>query len=194
MSTKIAVKNMDKQDQKKLEELSKTISKLENYIKVIGYEDYKRINKYIEKSRYSSIDYLNKNTALKEQLEYDFRMMLRAMIKDDFLEFCRYANLQIELMVDEFIKVVDSSDQNITVTRNQWGAIDKIEINDRTEGSSKSYKGTNLEKLEFCIDLANITKENMKNSIKKIMKLRNIASHRDALGDDVESRIKKIPN
>ena len=42
--------------------------------------------------------------------------MIRAKIKDDFHEFCRFAYLQIELMIDVFIKEKKSLNQ-IDVTK-----------------------------------------------------------------------------
>ena len=90
----------------KIDDIKELLVKIENYIKVTDYEGYRQVNKLLQSIDYSSLDYLRKkeNSDLKEQLNYDCRMMIRARMKDDFSEFCRYAALQIELLMDEFMK------------------------------------------------------------------------------------------
>lgn len=185
---------MDGEVENELNQLKEIIKKLENYVKVTGYEEYKRINQYTEELRYSSVNYLMKHSWLKEQLEFDFRMMLRARIKDDFIEFCRYANLQIELMIDEFIKALENENR-IKVKKGNFNEINSIEFNDtraNSESNAKRYGGTNLEKLDFCLDFMDINDERTKEIIKNIMKFRNIASHRDASYTDIETRINNL--
>lgn len=168
---------------KEIENLKEKLNDLENYIKVNDYESYKRVQEYMSIIPYSALDYLKKNEWLRKQLEFDYRMMVRARIDDDFLEFCRYANFQIELMIDVFIKAQEEKGY-ITIERGKFGEIKSIINNNQ-----KNYGGTNLEKLDFCLDSIGHNKSPMKEIIRKIMKLRNIASHRDAEYENIVSRI-----
>lgn len=167
-----------------IDSLKEIVKKLANYIKVTDYENYRRVNQHL--IDYDALDYLKTNQWLREQLEYDHRMMIRARINDDFLEFCRYANLQIELMIDVFIKVLEER-QEIEVERGEYNELTKI-IKD-----TKEYKGTNWEKLNFCLDLINLNENiNIKDTIIKVMKIRNIASHRDCILQEDDDSNKKI--
>ncbi|MEH1943949.1 MAG: hypothetical protein V7L01_27530 [Nostoc sp.] len=168
---------------KEIENLKEKLNDLENYIKVNDYESYKRVQQYMSIIPYFALDYLKKNEWLRKQLEFDYRMMVRARIDDDFLEFCRYANFQIELMIDVFIKAQEERG-DITIERGNFGEI-KLIINK----NQKNYEGTNLAKLEFCLDSIGYNKPPMKEIIRKIMRLRNIASHRDAIYENIVSRI-----
>ncbi|MBD2730818.1 hypothetical protein H6G96_32000 [Nostoc sp. FACHB-892] len=168
---------------KEIENLKEKLSDLENYIKVNDYESYKRVQEYMSIIPYSALDYLKKNEWLRKQLEFDYRMMIRARIDDDFLEFCRYANFQIELMIDVFIKAQEEKG-DITIERGDFGEIKSI-INHK----QKNYGGNNLDKLDFCLDSIGHNKRPMKEIIRKIVKLRNIASHRDAAYENIVSRI-----
>jgi hypothetical protein len=110
-------------DTRKLEEdirdLKRVIKNLENYIQVLDEETYSRIEREAAKIDYSNnqlFPYLRKDSGLREVLEHDCRKMIRAKIKDDFHEFCRFAYLQIELMIDVFIKEKKSLNQ-IDVTK-----------------------------------------------------------------------------
>lgn len=178
----------------KLTEAIEKLDKLENYIKVTGYEEYKRINYYTEEIGYSEIDYLKKNKDLREQLEHDFRMMSRARLRDDFLEFCRYATLQIELIIDQFIEELERGGK-INIERGEYNKIDSIQY------SNQNYKGTNRYKIQFCLDFMrssskgneNIIAEynQYKDIIDKIFRLRNLASHRGASPINIEYRLER---
>lgn len=87
---------------KQINELQGLIKKLETYIKVTDIEDYRRIVKY--NIDYSEISYLQKNHKLREKLDDDCALMVRARCNEDFTEFCRLACIQIELIVDYFIR------------------------------------------------------------------------------------------
>ncbi|HLP91312.1 MAG TPA: hypothetical protein VK184_22360 [Nostocaceae cyanobacterium] len=169
-----------------IENLKEKLNKLENYIKVSDYETYKRVQQYMSIIDYFTLDFLKKHENLRKQLEFDYRMMVRARIEDDFIEFCRYANFQIELMVDIFIKFQEENG-NITIDRGDFDEIKLI-----TDKNQKTYEGTNRKKLDFCLDTIGLNKREMKNIIINIMNLRNIASHRDASGKDIESRIGEL--
>jgi len=86
-------------------------------------------------------------------------------------------------MIDVFIKVQEEKG-DISIERGNFGEIRLIKTNNQ-----KTYDGTNLQKLEFCLDSIGHNKSPMKENIKKIMKLRNIASHRDSKYENIISRI-----
>lgn len=169
-----------------LEELVKLI---DTYIKITSYEEYNQVKEYTKYINYSNIDYLKKNPELKEQLEEDFIMMCRARLKDDFIEFCRRATLQIELMVDKFIKELEKANK-IYVNRDQSNPniINSIESHDNNE-----YKGYFHNKFNFCLDYIQnnmVESYEKQETIKRLnnnraiihncIELRNWASHRDS--------------
>lgn len=172
--------------------LEKLVKLIENYIKITGYEEYYKIKRYTKNIDYLSIDYLKKNPELREQLEEDFVMMCRARLKDDFIEFCRRATLQIELIIDKFIKELEQAGK-ISVNRDQSNPniINSIQIsNDNNE-----YKGYFHNKFDFCLDyIQKNMVESYEKQEQKIIKrlndnreiihncieLRNRASHRDS--------------
>lgn len=175
---------MDSNLSKEIESLKEQINKLKNYIKVNDYQNYQQVQKYMSMISYEDLDYLKKHGGLRKQLEFDYRMMIRARIEDDFLEFCRYANFQIELLIDVFIKAHEQNG-NITIEKGKYDEIKLIKVDD-----NKYYEGTHLEKLKFCLDTIQMNnKHEIIKVIMNILHLRNIASHRDSSGDDIESRI-----
>jgi len=113
-------------------------------------------------------------------------MMSRARLRDDFIEFCRYAVLQIELMIDEFIRQLEKAGK-ISVTRGKYhNEIKKIHITNQENNAEekKVYEGGVREKFQFCLDfMDNSVHVDQKSTqsktelIKKIIKLRNLASH-----------------
>ncbi|MDH6074719.1 hypothetical protein NWP30_10325 [Chrysosporum ovalisporum CS-1034] len=156
---------------KEIEDLKEKIKKLENYIKVKDYKYYNQVKKYMSEIDYYSLDYLKKNLAVREQLEFDYRMMVRARIENDFLEFCRYADCQIELMIDLLIK------------------------SKKYKGEDDNREPNHIEKLEDCLKcIQDNDIENIGETFKNIRALRNIVSHRASDHLDIESRIKNYKN
>jgi len=181
-------KNINNKNQN-LEELVKIIA---TYIKITSYEEYNKIKEYTKNIDYSQIDYLKENEELREQLEEDCVMMCRARLKDNFIEFCRRATLQIELIIDKFIKELEKSDK-ISVNRDQKNQhiINSIQVNN--DDNIPNYKGDFHNKFKFCLNYINIyMDENNKyqETIQKLnnnrqiihhsIELRNRASHRDS--------------
>jgi hypothetical protein len=155
---------------KEIEDLKEKIKKLENYIKVKDYEYYNQVKKYMSEIDYYSLDYLKKNLAVREQLEFDYRMMVRARIKNDFLEFCRYADCQIELMVDLLIKS----------KKYKGEMVDLLIKSKKYKGEDDNSKPNHTEKLEYCLKLIQYNDiENIRETFHKIRDLRNIVSHRE---------------
>ena len=169
---------------KEIESLKEQINKLENYIKVNDYQTYKQVQKYMSMIDHNTLDYLKKNEGLRKQLEFDYRMMIKARIEDDFLEFCRYATFQIELLIDVFIKSQEQYGK-ISIERGDFGEIKLIRV-----GGDRTYEGKIMKKLDFCLDSIQIdNKVEIITVIKNIINLRNVVSHRDSSGTTVDSRI-----
>ena len=150
---------MEENLSKEIEHLKEKITKLENYIKVNDYEDYNNVHKYISFIDYFALDYIKKHEWLGKQLNFDYRMMVRARIKNDFLEFCRYAYLQIELMIDVFITEQERRGE-ITVERNEYNEIKVFK-----DKNNNTYEGSKR-KLEFCLQLIGHDKQKMKEVIR----------------------------
>jgi hypothetical protein len=155
--------------------IEELLVKIENYIKVTDYEGYHQVNKLLQCINYFSLDYLKKaeNSDLKDQLRYDCRMMVRARMKDDFREFCRYASLQVELLIDEFILKMENFGQ-IEILNREYEKPTKIKILSNNEQLEIKYI---QQKIDFC--LATINLFNPNKSISLIFKIRNLGSHRD---------------
>ncbi|MFM7573275.1 MAG: hypothetical protein ACKO4S_09115 [Snowella sp.] len=153
----------------KIDDIKELLVKIENYIKVTDYEGYRRVNSLLESMDYSSLDYLRQkhNLKLRDQLNYDCRMMVRARMKDDFSEFCRYAALQIEWLMDEFMKK-----QNLI----SYDEKNRIRYEYKSENGKSVELTTVREKIEFCTKFIN--KENLSSTLIDIFTLRNQASHR----------------
>lgn len=152
----------------KIDDIKELLVKIENYIKVTDYEGYRQVNKLLQSIDYSSLDYLRKeeNSDLIEQLNYDRRMMVRARMKDDFSEFCRYAALQIELLMDEFMK------KQGLIIRNEKGWI----CYGCYKENGELHEFTVRDKVKFCTK--HIDKGSLSPIISDIFTLRNQASHR----------------
>ncbi len=148
-----------------------------NDIKVTDYEGYRQVNKLLESIDYFPLDYLRKAESfkLKEQLNDDCHMMVRARIKDDFREFCRYASLQVELLLDEFIiKMKNSGRVEITETSYDNKKIIKI----KNLGNNQEIL---VETIQQRIDyvLMTMNKVNKCKNVSLMFQIRNFASHRD---------------
>lgn len=176
---------------KQINELQGLLSNLETYIKVVGIEDYKRVMKY--NIDYSKVSYLQKNDKLREKLADDCALMVRARCKDDFNEFCRRACLQIELIVDFFIRYQKHRNViQLEMNPNNNNAIKSITIIDRDQKYEYTRGEKNYDflpfsnKLEFCCDM--ITNDKNIDKVQKIKKTinylvkneRDSGSHRDA--------------
>jgi hypothetical protein len=160
------------------EETRELLDNIFNFIKVINYEDYRRIKKYI--LPYSSYDYFKKNNPLREQLEFDCIMMIRARLQDNFLEFCRYTYLQVEILIDAMIQTKHQKEE-IEIEIGDYGQIKGLKV----KSCGKFYKNT----INFCFQKINLDHQN-RSIIYLVKELRNIVSHRDASIPEIESRIK----
>ncbi|QHV00597.1 hypothetical protein [Synechocystis sp. CACIAM 05] len=165
----------EKEISQSIDVINELLVKIENYIKVTDYEGYRQVNKLLQSIDYFSLDYLKKaeNSDLKDQLRYDCRMMVRARMKNDFREFCRYASLQVELLIDEFILKMEEFGQ-IEILDREYDKPTEIKILSKNE----QLKIKNIQqKIDFC--LASINVINSNKSISLIFKIRNLGSHRD---------------
>jgi hypothetical protein len=166
----------------KIDDIKELLVKIENYIKVTDYEGYRQVNKLLESIDYFSLDYLRKaeNFKLKEQLNNDCHMMVRARIKDDFREFCRYASLQVELLLDEFIIKMENSGR-IKVTERIYDnkKISKIKKSDNNQedNNQEILVETIQQKIDYV--LMEINKINRYKNVSLVFQVRNFASHRD---------------
>ena len=169
--------------EEEMKHLKKVIKNLENYIQVLDEETYSRIEREASKIDYSDYQlfpYFSKKSIIRKQLEQDFRKMIRAKIKDDFHEFCRFAYLQIELMIDIFIKEKENLNQ-ITVGRQNGKKVSYI-TSIFVKSTGETYRGEAPQKLKFCCHLifSHERSENYQRKIEEIMDNRHFASHRDS--------------
>ncbi len=172
---------MDNELTRKIQQLEEKTKKLENYIKVFHFEDYQRVNGHMEKLNYLSLDYIKKNSDLKEQLIFYYRMMIRARVKNDFLEYCRFSVLQIELIVGDFLEELEER-KEIQIDRGDYDRIEQI------NGNKAPHL---INKVVFCLQFLECqNKETLKEVFDNIIKLRNIISHADSDYPNIQQRIK----
>lgn len=192
-NTEIDKKTEIEQLQDQINQLQELIKNLETYIKVIGVEDYKKVIEY--NIDYSKISYLQSNSDLKEKLTGDCIFMVRNRWKDNFSEFCRFACLQIELIVDYFIRYQEKMGviQVDRINLKNTTAIKSITlIENRDEPYISKYSNflPLSDKVKFCCDM--LTTNNNKSKIENLEKIinnlitdeRNLASHRSS--SDIE--------
>ena len=115
---------------------------------------------------YSQFDFLRKNADIKKQIENDAYLAFNARVKDDFLEFCRCASLQLEVLTDYYYNYLYTDTTKVPPLK----------------GRIKPF-------LE--IICKNQVKKESKDIIYHIIDLRNIASHRDALNLPIDKQIEK---
>ncbi len=172
---------MDDKLTQKIQQLEEKTKKLENYIKVFHFEDYQRVNDHMGKLNYLPLDYIKKNSDLKEQLIFYYRMMIRARVKNDFLEYCRFAVLQIELITGHFLTQMETREA-IEIER---GIYDRIE---QVDGKNASYL---IDKVKICLEILQCkNSQEIENVFNNTIKLRNIISHADSAYPNIQQRIK----
>lgn len=172
---------MDNELTRKIQQLEEKTKKLENYLKVFHFEDYQRVNDYMGKLNYLSLDYIKKNTDLKEQLIFYYRMMIRARIKNDFLEYCRFAVMQIELITGHFLEELEKRGE-IKIQRGDYNRIERI------NGEKAPYL---IDKVVFFLQFLQCqNREKLKEVFDNTIKLRNIISHADSAYLNIQERIK----
>ncbi|MBF2056381.1 MAG: hypothetical protein IGQ45_03960 [Cyanobacterium sp. T60_A2020_053] len=170
---------------KQIHELHSLLSNLETYVKVTGVQNYQKVINY--NINYSKISYLQKNHKLREKLNDDCVLMIKARLNDDFTEFCRLCCLQIELVVDHFIRFY-SHKNLIDLEQTPNNTIKSITVIATGEKYKKeSYEFLPLsDKVEFCCNMImNKSNEEKITKIKQIINRlikneRNKGSHRDA--------------
>jgi|GEM_PF-5562801 len=158
--------------------LEDRVNMLENYIQVMDVETYSRIEKEFKKFHYPSVEassFLSKNKEVQNQLRTDYIKMVRAKIKDDYPEFCRFAYLQIELLINAFIKVTKENGKIEIIENRDKDKDDLIKV----KGTERQYRLNAQGKLSFCLEEIQGALPDLKNKINTIMNVRNVSSHRD---------------
>ncbi|WP_017295317.1 hypothetical protein [Geminocystis herdmanii] len=183
---------------------AKTIKEIENLLRIfyseessLNFEDY-HINYDL---------YFNDHQLFKTQLEADNLRMIIARYKNDFMDFCKFAWLQIEPIINFLIGTNYQYNNNLfenasnIVQQNIKSDYAKENfINKINQGDIQKIWG--LQKLELCLVIIsnNSSKiyQNIKNEERKkylllssLYELRNIASHREK-GMIIVDRIKEI--
>jgi hypothetical protein len=172
-------------------ELEKKVDRLQKYIVI---KDGIWIKEYLDELdefiiSYESIDSVD----LRLQLEFDNLMMCRASVQEDFLEYCRRAALQIEALTDWALRKEDNREP--AQLPRKWKRVQDNK-EDRWKAEYKREKYPNLNKirsmdaleLSYCVfsegryyQEDHIYKEF--DFMKNVMKIRNIASHREEDAD-----------
>lgn len=147
-------------------------------------------------------------TKLKKQLETDNIRMIKAKIKDDFIDFCRYAWLQIEPIMNLFLKDIykDDNDSFVKayeiVKANKKSENIKSHLLEKVENKKRIAEVWMTLKIDLCFVIVSQNKENIYQKDKSeektkyyllfsLYELRNVASHRD-IGLPIKERIDKI--
>lgn len=165
---------MDKVGQELFEEINNNFKNLALFLDKLSKQEIE-----IDSSKISIIDYsqyrwlnLPENSDIRKQLEQYNQQSINDIINDDFSEFCRKIYLQIEILLNQFIKKKSGrvKTQNITDSKKSKLYAFFQEIN----GNKVNFKPYDYDEYK---------------TISFIMDIRDVASHGDSNGKKLAERI-----
>jgi predicted metallo-beta-lactamase superfamily hydrolase len=165
---------MDKVGQELFEEINNNLKNLALFLDKLSKQEIE-----IDSSKISIIDYyqyrwlnLPENSDIRNQLEQYNQQSINDIINDDFSEFCRKIYLQIEILLNQFIKKKFGrvKTQNINYSKKSKLYDFFQEIN----GNKVNFKPYDYDEYK---------------TISFIMDIRDVASHGDSNGKKLAERI-----
>ncbi|MBD2250240.1 hypothetical protein [Nostoc parmelioides] len=164
---------MDTKIQKVLQQINLNLKSISSYIEKLSSEDIKIDENKIHLFDYSIYKWLNKleNQELRKRLEEFNEQSANHLISDNFVEFCRYVYLQIEILLDKF------TDHNSPERKqdSNYNKINKLKDFFKViRGGEQNFKS--YEDKEYKM-------------ITHIMNIRDIASHADSNGKSLTERV-----
>ncbi|BAQ66979.1 hypothetical protein [Geminocystis sp. NIES-3709] len=186
---------------------AKSIREIENILIIFYLEDLEDQSLKFEQYHINHDSFLNYHQLLRTQLEADNLRMIIARYRNDFMDFCRFAWLQIEPIIDFLIQT--NYRYNNDLFQNAYVVVsNNISDNSTRENFIRIINQNDMTKvwMQQKIELSLIIISNNSDNIYQdrlneerknyllllsIYKLRNIASHREE-GKTIIQRIENI--